>query len=117
MHVQDAAHLVENAEAAIVDKALEKLHIEFVKSDKGLFYKSQFHEMHSLNHRDLDDLKKNCAHISDAMAYLKTKHEKTDHSIYEDIKSRSRLASIILDPQIKPTTFSKKVTTEIKRHQ
>tara|TARA_B110000285_G_C14849977_1_gene479467 strand:+ start:136 stop:432 length:297 start_codon:yes stop_codon:yes gene_type:complete len=98
---------------------MDLLNIEFEKSDTGLFYKSQFHQMHSLNHHDLDELKKkeNCSHISDVMDYLKEKHRKTDHSIYEDIKSRSRLASIILDPQIKPTIFGKRVTAEIKKHQ
>jgi hypothetical protein len=48
------------------------------------------------------------------MNYLRKENHDSDHSIYEDIKSRSKLASIILDPKIKPTIFSKKVTANIK---
>ena len=53
-------------------------------------------------------------HISGIMEYLQRQNHKSDSSIYDDIKSRSKLPSIILDPQIKPDIFSKVVSHGIK---
>jgi len=53
-------------------------------------------------------------HISGIMEYLHRENHKSDSSIYDDIKSRSKLPSIVLDAQIKPDIFSKMVTHEIK---
>jgi len=53
-------------------------------------------------------------HISGIMEYLQRQNHKSNASIYDDIKSRSKLPSIILDAQIKPDIFSKVVSNEIK---
>lgn len=47
---------------------------------------------------------------------MKRKNYESDQSIYNDIKSRSKLQNIVLDPRIKPTVFAKKVAEEIKKH-
>ena len=56
-------------------------------------------------------------HISGIMEYLHRQNHKSDSSIYDDIKSRSKLPSIVLDAQIKPDIFSKVVTNGIKSNQ
>jgi len=47
--IEDAAHNLE-------EKALEVVHMD-KKLDIGLFYKSQFHHMHSLSQEKLDVIK------------------------------------------------------------
>jgi hypothetical protein len=102
-------------------KVLDKLGVHNNK-DIGLFYKSQFHHMLSLSDENLQKIKAllehdKSNHIADVMTYLKVENHNSDSSIYDDIKSRSKLPSLILDPHIRPTIFSKKVMGEISKHQ
>lgn len=46
---------------------------------------------------------KEMKHIGDIMKFMKEEnHKLADSSIYEDIKSRSKLPSLVCDPQIRP---------------
>ena len=83
--------------------------------DTELFYKTQFNRMAALQPEHIEEMGKR-KHISEVQAFLQEQSRAYGHSVYGDIKSRAKLASICIDPGIAPDILGKKVMASQKQN-